>query len=94
MATVPAPLPLCSGQVSTLRRVSEAGWVTFLHEPFRLGRGYRGRYVWVTVDTTLQCLTVWYQAQAEAEWQGLKDFAYGLEEPVVPVSTQFARLHA
>lgn len=94
VATVPARLPLCSGQVSTVRRVSEAGWVTFLNEPFRIGRGYRGRYVWLTLDTTLQCLTVWYQAQAEAEWQWLKDFEYGLDEPVVPVSDQFARLHA
>jgi hypothetical protein len=91
---VPDPLPLCAGQVHTVRRVSEAGWVTFLNEPFLIGRCYRGRYVWLTLDTARQRLTVWYQAHAEAQWQWLKDFEYRLDEPVVPVPKQFSRLHA
>jgi hypothetical protein len=93
-ATVPDPLPLCAGYVHAVRRVSPEGWVTFLNEPFHIGRCYRGRYVWLSLDTTHQCLTAWYQARAEAEWQWLKDFAYQLEEPVVPVPRQGSRLHA
>lgn len=90
---MPAPLPLCAGQLHAVRRVSAEGWVTFLNEPFRIGKRYRGRYVWLTLDTACQRLTVWYQARAEAEWQWLTDFAYELDAPVVPVPQQFARLH-
>jgi hypothetical protein len=75
-------------------RPPAGGTLIFLNEPFLIGRCYRGRYVWLTLDTARQRLTVWYQAHAEAQWQWLKDFEYRLNEPVVPVPKQFSRLHA
>ncbi len=91
---VPDPLPLCAGQIHAVRRVADDGWVTFLNEPFCVGKRYHGRYVWLTLATDCQRLTLWYQAQAEADWQQLKEFEYPLTEPVVPVPKPFAHRHA
>jgi putative transposase len=91
--TVPDPLPLYAGQIHAVRLVSDTGYVSFLNEPIRVGKRYRGHYVWLTLDTARQCLTVWYQARAEAEWQQLKELDYPLAEPVLPVPKRFAHLH-
>jgi len=90
---IPAQVPLCQGWVHAVRRVSEAGYVKFLNEPFPVGKRYHARYLWLTLDTAEQTLTVSYQAQAQADWQTLKVFPYPLAEPVQPVLKQFACLH-
>jgi putative transposase len=91
---IPQALPLCRGRVHAIRCVSAEGTVKFLQEAFRVGKRYSGKYVWLTLNTAKQTLTAYYQAEAEADWQTLKVFPYPLEEPVVPVLKQFARLHA
>jgi hypothetical protein len=90
---VPDPLPLCVGHIHAVRQVDEAGYVRFLNEPVRIGKRYAGRYVWLTLDTGRQQLTVWYQLYAESDWCQLKVLDYPLEETVVPVPEKFARLH-
>jgi len=90
---VPDPLPIYAGQIHAVRRVDETGSVRFLNEPLRIGKRYVGRYVWLTLDTRRQQLTVWYQANADADWRQLKVRDYPLEEKVLPVPKKFARLH-
>jgi transposase len=90
---VPDPLPLCAGQIHAVRCVDETGYVSFLNEPIRIGKRYAGRYVWLTLDTGHQQLTVWYQPGADADWRQLKVRDYPLEENVLPVPKKFARLH-
>jgi hypothetical protein len=90
---VPDPLPIYAGQIHAVRRVDETGSVRFLNEPLRIGKRYVGRYVWLTLDTRHQQLTVWYQANADADWRQLKVRDYPLEEKVLPVPKKFARLH-
>ena len=91
---VPDALPICAGEIQAVRRVDEAGYVRFLNEPIRIGKRYAGRYVWLTVATRRQRLTVWYQPCAQADWRILKELDYPLGEAVLPVPKQFARLHA
>jgi putative transposase len=91
---VPDPLPICAGEIHAVRRVDEMGYVSFLHESFRIGKRYTGRYVWLTVQTLRQRLTIWYQSCAHAEWRRLKELDYPLEEAVLPVPKKFTRLHA
>lgn len=93
-APIPDDLPICAGFVHAVRCVSDEGQVTFLNEAFQVGKRYSGQYVWLTLNTAKQNLTVDYQAQAEADWQTLKEFPYPLDEPVQPVLKQFVRLHA
>jgi hypothetical protein len=90
---IPADLPICRGRVHAVRCVSAEGQVKFLQETFRVGKRYHGKYVWLTLNTAKQTLTVYYQAEAEADWQTLKVFPYPLDERVAPVLKPFARLH-
>jgi len=78
---IPERVPLCQGWVHAVRRVSVEGHVKFLNESFPVGKRYHARYLWLTLDTAEQTLTVSYKAQAEAEWQTLKVFPYPLGEP-------------
>jgi transposase len=55
---VPDPLPICAGQIHAVRRVDDAGYVSFLNEPIRIRKRYAGRYVWLTLDTRRQQLAV------------------------------------
>ncbi len=90
---VPDPLPIYAGQIQAVRRVDETGYVGFLNEPLRIGKRYAGRYLWLTLDTGRQQLTVWYQVGADADWRQLKVRDYPLDETVLPVPKKFARLH-
>jgi hypothetical protein len=93
-AHVPDPLPICAGQLHAVRRVDPAGYVSFLNMPIRIGKRFIKRYVWLTLDTGAQQLTVWYQPRAGAGWRQLKVRDYQLEDKVLPVPKKFARLHA
>ena len=88
---LPDRLPICAGQIHAVRRVNETGYTSFLTVPIRVGKRYAGRYVWLTLQTAEQCLTVWYQPRADAEWRQLKELTFSLKEPVLPVPQQFAR---
>lgn len=93
-AQIPESLPISAGLVHALRRVSDTGQVPFLKELFSVGKRYRRQYVWLTLDTAKQSLTISYQAQAAADWRTLRVLPYPLAELVQPVLKQFACLHA
>lgn len=88
---LPHRLPICAGRVHAVRRVSPEGWVRFLNQSLRVGKRYRGRYVWLTLETAHQRLSMWYQVHAGAPWKRLKTVAAPLSEPVVAVPKRFAR---
>ena len=91
---LPHRLPICAGRVHAVRRVSPEGWVRFLNQSLRVGKRYRGRYVWLTLETAHQRLSMWCQARAGSPWKQLKTVEAPLSEPVVTVPKRFARLHA
>lgn len=92
--TLPPRLPICAGRVHAVRRVSPEGQVRFLNQTLRVGKRYRERYVWLTLETAHRRLSIWYQARAGAPWKRLKTVEALLNEPVVAVPKRFARLHA
>jgi hypothetical protein len=61
-ASLPSRLPICAGRVHAVRRVSPEGQVRFLNQSLRVGKRYRERYVWLTLETDHQRLRMWYQA--------------------------------
>lgn len=91
---VPKRLPICAGRVHAVRRVSPAGQVRFLNHTLRVGKRYRERYVWLTLETAQQRLSMWYQARAGAPWTRIKTVKAPMSEPVVALPTRFARFHA
>jgi hypothetical protein len=92
--SLPPRLPLCAGRVHAVRRVSPEGQVRFLNRTFRVGKRYRERYVWLTLETAHQRLSIWSQARVGAPWKRLKTIKAPMSEPVVAVPKRFARLHA
>jgi putative transposase len=91
---LPSRLPICAGRVHAVRRVSPEGQVRFLNQSLRVGKRYRERYVWLTLETAHQRLSIWCQARAGAPWKRLKTVAAPMSEPVVKTPKRFARLHA
>jgi hypothetical protein len=91
---VPPRLPICAGRVHAVRRVSPEGRVRFLKQSWRVGKRYHERYVWLTLETVHQRLSIWYHARAGAPWQRLNTVEAPLSEPVVAVHKRFARLQA
>jgi hypothetical protein len=92
--SLPSRLPICTGQVHTVHRVSPEGRVRFLNQPLHVGKRYRERYVWLTLETAHQRLSMWHQARAGAPWKRLKTVEARLNEPVIAVPKRFACLHA
>ena len=91
---LPPRLPICAGRVHAVRRVSQDSRVRFLNQTVRVGKRYRERYVWLTLETAQKRLSIWYQSRAGAPWQRLKTVEAPLSESVVAVSKRFTRLHA
>jgi putative transposase len=91
---LPPRLPICAGRIHAVRRVSPEAWVRFLNQSLRVGKRYRGRYVWLTLETARQRLSMWYQARPGAPWKRLKTVETPVSEPVAAVPKRFAGLHA
>jgi hypothetical protein len=91
---LPQHLPICAGRVHAVRRVSPEGQVCFLNQSLRVGKRYRERYVWLTLETAHKRLSIWHQARAGSPWKRLKTVAAPLSESVIAVPKRFARFHA
>jgi hypothetical protein len=91
---LPKRLPICAGRVHAVRRVSPEGRVRFLNQTLRVGKRYRERYVWLTLETAHQRLSIWYQARGGAPWKRIKIVEAPMSESVMPVPKRFACLHA
>jgi hypothetical protein len=90
---LPKRLPICAGRVHAVRRVSSDGQVRFLNQTFRVGKRHFERYVWLTLETAQQRLSIWYQARDGTPWKRIKTVEAPMSEPVVALPKRFARLH-
>ena len=61
--TLPDKLPLAEGRVSFIRQVRPSGRITLLNEKFFVGRRLRGQYVWATLFTKTQKLTIYHRGR-------------------------------
>ena len=78
----PGRLPLTTGRIHLMRKVSTAGTIELLNELWPVGPRWIGHYVRATIDTAKQTLTVWHQPEAQAEWHLLKTRRFWLKETV------------
>ena len=60
--------PLAAGRVTFIRRVSVAGTVTVLSQTFRVGKGHRGLYLRLVVDTGRGWLTAYLNGRVLKRW--------------------------
>jgi putative transposase len=61
-------LPLAAGHVTFIRRVSVAGTVTVLSQPFRVGKKHRGLYLRRVLDTGRGRLTAYLNGRVLKRW--------------------------
>ena len=82
-ALIPAGrLPLTTGRVHFMRKVSGDGLIHLLNEPWPVNRKWAGEYVRATLDLAQQRLTIWQQADVDSPWRLLKTRQFRLKEPV------------
>ena len=89
---IPAsPSPLTAGRVHFMRKVDLAGEVKLLNETWPVGRKWIGEYVRATINITQHTLTLWHQADAQANWHLIKTRPFRLKESVHAVLPAFRR---
>lgn len=74
-------LPLVTGKVHFIRLVGSDGRIAVLNEHFNVGSEYIGEYVWATIETRKQTLTVFYKDE-ELKNRVIKKFSYEIPEKI------------
>lgn len=84
-------LPITEGRIHFIRRVDGQGLVSLLNDTWLVGQRWIGEYVWATIDTATQRLTLWHWSGAHAKWQHVTTFRFRITEPVCPLRLEFQR---
>lgn len=74
-------LPIVAGKIHFIRAVDSIGRISILNEHFDVGEEYIDEYVWATVETMKQMLTVYYKDEDLAVRE-IKRFRYDACEKV------------
>jgi len=74
-------IPLVVGKIHFIRVVDSQGKIFLLNEEFDVGKEYIGEYVWATIETRKQMLTVFYKDE-ELKVREIKKFSYDIPEKV------------
>lgn len=86
--------PITIGKLHFIRWVDEKGYINILNEPFFVTKELCCEYVWSTIDTAKQTLTMYYHVSETAPRELIKTVDYKLREPVtkpIPVN-QFCKV--
>jgi hypothetical protein len=84
-------LPITAGRIHFLRKVDLAGRIELLNERWPVGEKWIGEYVRATIDTAQQTLTLWHQANSEADWRLIKTRQFQFKEPIHAILPSFKR---
>lgn len=77
-------LPITHGKIHFIRLVRENGQIEILNESFILDRQYVYEYVWATIDTVKESLSIYHQASKNQKRILVKELNYKLREKVCP----------
>jgi len=84
-------LPITTGRIHIMRKVDGVGKITLLNETWPVGEKWIGEYVRATINTAKQTLTLWHQAEADADWCLIKTRQFRLKESVHDLLPAFRR---
>jgi hypothetical protein len=76
-------LPITQGKLHFVRRVEATGKINVLNENFLISKNLVSEYVWITMSTAEQTLTIFHQEAADQKRQIIKELKYQLREPVL-----------
>lgn len=74
-------LPLVNGKIHFIRMVNSQGQISILNEHFNVGREYIDEYVWASIETRKQTLTVYFKDE-NLTVREINKFSYEILEKV------------
>jgi len=89
-------LPITKGKIHFVRLVEQDGTIVILNERFEVDRNLSFEYVWATIDTGKQLLSISHQPSKDQKRTLIKEHKYQLREAVknrIPVK-DFCKLSA
>ena len=81
-AQIPEELPLTAGRVHFIRKVDAQGEITLLKEPWKVSKSLVGHYVWATLDTGKDALSISPRRSERAQPRLLKQYGAEIDEKV------------
>ena len=90
-AHIPPALPLTAGRVHFIRKVDTQGAITILKAPWQVSKGLVGHYVWATLDTGKEALSIYHRRSERAQPRLLKQYVYAIGEKVHKLNPEFHR---
>ncbi|MEA3457706.1 MAG: integrase core domain-containing protein [Candidatus Thermoplasmatota archaeon] len=83
-------IPLVTGKIHFIRIVDSKGQISLLNEQFKVGKEYIGEYVWATVETGNQLLTICYKDQ-KLVVRNIERYDYHIAEAVNDIDLSIFR---
>jgi hypothetical protein len=80
-------IPLVAGKIHFIRIVESKEDIVVFNEHFRIGEAYIGDFVWATIDTREQSLSISYNDE-EMVVRKIKKIEYEIDEPVQDLDEQ------
>jgi putative transposase len=74
-------LPLVNGKIHFIRVVNSKGQISILNEHFNVGKEYVDEYIWATIETRKQTLTVYFKDE-NLTVREINKFSYEIHEKV------------
>jgi Integrase core domain len=91
LTQIPAEVPLTAGRVHFTRKVDAQGAIPLLKESWPVSKSLVGHYVWATLDTGKETLTIYHRRSERAQPRLLKQYRYAIEEQVYTCKPEFHR---
>jgi transposase len=88
---LPDQLPITAGRIHFIRQVDPDGDIELLEETWHVHKRLAGQYVWATITTQNQQLSIYYRRAANKPVRLVKTYHYALPEPIVPRQPEFKR---
>lgn len=76
------PLPLTAGKIHFIRLVNSQGQINVLNEAWSVSKKLVGQYVWATICTAQQRLSIYHQQSHNTPRQLLAEYEYEIAETV------------
>lgn len=91
IAQMPEELPLTAGRLHFIRKVNPQGEINILKEQWKVSKSLAGQYVWATLDTHKEELSLYHRRSLRAQPRLLKQYDYEIAEKVQPLKPEYQR---
>ena len=91
IAQMPEELPLRARRVHFIRQVDAQGEINILKEQWKVSKTLVGQYVWATLDTGREELSIYHRHSERAQPRLSRQYIYEIDEKVHKLRPEFQR---